>query len=374
MQRGGLHSPYYFIGYETGFGGRKLIGSLFSLFLPDYVQHRHIAPVVFMAFILLAIMFVVLVCRTIKLKDLKSSSASQSILVFLAIYLISTYSIFGFIEQCAGFIDVFLYLLTLAFVFIYIKYRGKWFYYFSTTLIVLAGCLIHHIFCCLFSPLFFALFINEVYSNNQLHVKEFVVYGIITLMLIILFCLIWFFSSPVDIDAVYEQVCSRTNGVCFKEKIVFQWLYGSNHENYLSMWEQGNFPLRYHQFLPVIVLMSPIIALFCSPWIMAITKAVKGIQRRKYLLMFLAQNLLFLPIFVIATDYFRWWYAWFFCQIVMMLTMYKIKDTFFSTQMQIVFSVLKRNWIMTLLLIVYIWSISMGDCGVRWIDTISSLL
>jgi hypothetical protein len=371
---GGLHSPYYFIGYETGFGGRKLIGSLFSLFLPDYVQHRHITPVVFMAFLLLAIMFVVLVCRTIKLKDMKSSPESRSILCFLAIYLISANSIFGFIGQCAGFIDVFLYLLTLAFVFIYIKYRGKWFYYFSTTLIVLAGCLTHHIFCCLFFPLFFALFINEVYSNNQLRVKEFVVYGIITLMLIILFCLIWFFSSPVDIDAVYEQVCSRTNGVCIKERIVFHWLYGSNHENYLSMWENGQFPLRYYQFLPVAVLMTPIIALFYSPWIMAIKNAEKGIQRRKYLLMFLAQNLLFLPIFVIATDYFRWWYAWFFCQIIMMLTMYKIKDYFFCSQMLVVFSLLKRNRILTLLLIIYICSISIGNCGVEWIDTAFSIL
>lgn len=86
---GGLHSPYYFIGYETGFGGRKLIGSLFSLFLPDYVQHRHIGPIVFMAFLLLAFLFIILVFRTMKLKDLKSSPAAQSTLCFLAIYLFS---------------------------------------------------------------------------------------------------------------------------------------------------------------------------------------------------------------------------------------------------------------------------------------------
>lgn len=32
MACGGMHSPYYFIGYETGFGGRKLLGTIFNFF------------------------------------------------------------------------------------------------------------------------------------------------------------------------------------------------------------------------------------------------------------------------------------------------------------------------------------------------------
>lgn len=370
---GGIHSPYYFIGYETGFGGRKLIGTLLSPFLPEYVQHRHIVPIILIAFIVLSIAFIVFVCHTIKIRDLKTTLAAQSVFAFIAVYLISDFSIFGFIGRCAGYIDIFLYLTTFAFLFIYIKYRTKWFYYIGVALIVLSGCLIHHIFCCLFFPLFLALFIYDIYADNIFNAHKFLAYSIISTLLLLLFLLIWFFSSPMDIDAVYEQVCNRTNGVCIKERLVFQWLYGTNHENYLSMWEIEQFPLRYYQFFPVLLLISPLLGLFCAPWIMSIRKAQKGPQRVKYLLMFLVQILVFFPIFIIATDYSRWWYAWFFCQTMMILTMYKIHDVFFINQLQDITVWLKRNWIIASLLLIYLCSFTVGVCGVDWIDIAFSL-
>lgn len=374
MGIGGLHSPYYFVGYETGFGGRKLIGTIFSIFLPEYVQHRHVVPIIFISFLILAISFVILVCRTINFGDLKTSSAAKSVFVLLSVYLISAYSIFNFVSHCGWFIDVFLYLITISFIFVFIKCRGKWYYYVGTAVIVLVGCLIHHIFCCLFFPLIVALFISEIFADNRFHFDRLIYYGIISLLLLLLFCAIWFFSSPMDIDAIYNGVCRRTNGVCIKERIVFQWLYGSNHENYLAMWDEGHFPLRYYQFIPVVILMSPILALFFSPWILSIKNAEKGVQRTKYLLMFLAQTILFFPIFIIATDYFRWWNAWFFCQIVIILTLYKIKDTFFIEQLEKIFAWLKKNWIISILLIVFICSVNTGNCGVSLIDTLFSLI
>lgn len=370
---GGLHSPYYLVGYETGFGGRKLIGTIFSIFLPEYVRHRHIVPIIFMALLMLAISFVILVCRTINLKDLKTSSAAKSVFVLLSVYLISAYSIFNFISHCGWFIDVFLYLITIAFIFVFIKCRGKWYYYVGTAVIVLAGSLIHHIFCCLFFPLIVALFISEIFADNKFHFNRLIYYGVISLLLLLLFCAIWFLSSPMDIDVLYESVCSRTTGVCIKERTVFQWLYGSNNENYMAMWENGEFPTRYYQFFPSVVFMSPIIGLFCAPWFLSIKNAEEGVQRIKYLLMFFAQTFLFFPIFIIATDYFRWWYAWFFGQVVLILTLYKVKDAHFINQLETVFNWMKRNWIITILLIVYSCSIHIGNCGVSWIDSLFSL-
>ena len=54
---GGLHSPYYFVGYSTGFGARKLLGTIFSFILPEYTTHRHLVPYIWC--VLLAIFFVV---------------------------------------------------------------------------------------------------------------------------------------------------------------------------------------------------------------------------------------------------------------------------------------------------------------------------
>ncbi len=371
---GGLHSPYYFVGYETGFGGRKLIGTLFGLFLPENIHHCHITPFVFFAFLLLASLFIFFVSHALKLKELKTSTAAQAVFLLLAVYLISNYSIFNFIASSAWFIDIYLYLATIAFVFLYINCRGKWYYYIGTAILALTGCLIHHIFCCLFFPMIVALFINEIFAKNEFHINRLIYYGVISLLLLLLFFAIWLSSSPMDIDALYENVCKRANGVCIKEKVVFQWLYGSNHGNYLAMWDEGHFPLRYYQFIPVVILMSPILALFCTPWILSIKNATKGVQQTKYLLMFLAQTILFFPIFIIATDYFRWWYAWFFCQTIIIITMYKIKDAFFIEQLEKIISWTKKNWIISILLTVYICKINIGNCGVSWVDTLFSLI
>ena len=54
---GGLHSPYYFVGYSTGFGARKLLGTVFSAILPHYTTHWHLVPIIWSVLLAIFLLF-----------------------------------------------------------------------------------------------------------------------------------------------------------------------------------------------------------------------------------------------------------------------------------------------------------------------------
>lgn len=366
---GGMHSPFYFVGYETGFGGRKLLGTIFNFILPEHVQHRHLIPFILGVIVLNITLFAIYVFKCLK----NSKYKHVATVLLLAIYLVSPFSFLRMLSHLVWYADIWLYLATLIFLLLYLNHRNSWWYWPATLIIVIAACLTHHIFCCTFFPLFAALFLYDTLSNNRISLsKSFGYLGICT-CIGGLFLAIWFFgSNSIDIDTIYDQVSQRTNCVCTKERLYFHWLYGSNTENIQAMWDVGQFPWRYYQFLPVLILLSPMLALFCAPWIMAI-KATKGIEKIKYLAMLLLPTMLILPMFAVATDYSRWYYSLFFCYIMMLLMLHGLNDKVINTQLQRLFEYLKKNWIITFLLIVYLSSFSIGACGIDWMELIPSL-
>lgn len=319
---GGMHSPFYFVGYETGFGGRKLLGTIFNFILPEQVHHRHLIPFIMGVVVLNLILFATYIYKCLKKN---TTSSHWPIVLLLVVYLVSPFSFLRMISHLVWYADIWLYLATLIFLLLYLNHRNKWWYWPATLIIVIAACLTHHIFCCTFFPMFAALFLYDTLSNNSISLPKSFGYLGICICIGGLFLAIWFFGrNTMDIDTIYDQVSQRTNCVCTKERLYFHWLYGSNAENIQAMWDMGQFPWRYYQFLPVLILLSPMLALFCAPWIMAI-KATKGVEKIKYLAMFLLPTLLILPMFAVATDYSRWFYSLFFCYMMMPLMMHGLR-------------------------------------------------
>lgn len=371
MACGGMHSPYYFVGYETGFGGRKLLGTIFSFILPEYVHHRHLIPFIFGVILMNAILFIVFVYKCLY-HDNKSSSTT-CIMLMLVVYVISPFSFLRMLSHLSWYADIWLYLAALIFLLLYLNHRHSLWYLPSTLFVVATACLTHHIFCCILFPMFAALFIYDILADNTISYRKGFGYLTICIIIGLLFMAIWFFgNNNMDIDAIYDNVSQHTNCVCTKERLYFHWLYGSNTENIQAMWDVGQFPWRYYQFLPVLILLSPMLALFSAPWIMTI-RATKGIEKKKYLLMFLLPTLLIIPMFVVATDYSRWYYSLFFCHIMMLLMLHGLNDKVMDTQLHRLFEYLKKNWLITFLLIVYLSSFSIGACGIDWIEKVPSL-
>lgn len=369
---GGMHSPYYFIGYETGFGGRKLLGTVFNYLLPEYVHHRHLIPYILGVIILNAILFIKLSYTSLTRN--KDKYSTIALMLFLTIYLVSPFSFLRMTSHLVWYADIWLYLASLLFLLLYVNNRKTWWYWPTTLIIAISACLTHHIFCCMFFPMFAALFVYDTINESSVNTKRGVGYFIICIALVALFLVIWFWGdSNMDIDAIYDNVSRRTNCVCTKERIYFHWLYGTNAENIQAMWDVGQFPWRYYQFSPVIILISPLIILFCAPWVMAIRSTPKGIVRTKYTIMFLLPTLLILPLFVVATDYSRWFYAWFFCQTMLLLVMHALNDIIIDTQLHRMLLFLKKHWATALLLIIYCCSFGIGACGINWMELVPSL-
>ena len=62
----GNYSLYYYVGYETGFGGRKLLGTICSLFFPEHITAHFMWGVILCAVCVMIALFVWFVTRCIK--------------------------------------------------------------------------------------------------------------------------------------------------------------------------------------------------------------------------------------------------------------------------------------------------------------------
>ena len=311
-----FYQLYYFIGYDYGFGGRKLLGTIFTHILPDYVGHRQLLPIIWSINIVFLLLFVVVITKGVKKAN--DAGIGLSLLIIYALWFVSPFSISCYYDQGINlmFPEIWSMTLVLAFLFLYKYCRGKWWYYLLTLLICVLCCLIHHVFCCLFFPLILAIIAGDILSEenspNDL-LKKTLFYGTICLILTATFVVIWIFSHmTASLDALHETICQRTAaGVCTHDKDAINQLYFlSNIENRIN--QTSNFSLRAVDLLLTIIAMSPLIAILVSPWVIAFKRADTIKSRWKYLLVGLIPLVIHAPIFFFAVDYGRWEYAWFF--------------------------------------------------------------
>ena len=112
---GGMHSPFYFVGYETGFGGRKLLGTIFNFILPEHVQHRHLIPFILGVIVLNITLFAIYVFKCLK----NSKYKHVATVLLLAIYLVSPFSFLRMLSHLVWYADIWLYLATLIFLLLF---------------------------------------------------------------------------------------------------------------------------------------------------------------------------------------------------------------------------------------------------------------
>lgn len=314
---------YYFIGYDYGFGGRKLLGTFFCNLLPGHVGHRQLLPIIWGINLVFLFLFVWFVSEGLK----KASVYGIGFGLFLlyALWFVSPFSISSYFSQGVNlmFPEIWSMTLVLAFLFLHKYGRGEWWYYLLTLLICVLCCLIHHVFCCLFFPLVFAIVIGDVLSENNTKkdsLKKAFLYVAICLILTAVFVAIWLFSHMnTDLNSVYEAICQRTAvGVCSHDRdAINQLYYLSNIENRIN--QASNFPIQAIGLLLTIIVMSPLIIILIAPWALAYKRSTTKKSRWKYLLVGLVPIVIHAPIFFFAVDYGRWEYAWFFNYICLLV-------------------------------------------------------
>lgn len=315
---------YYFIGYEYGFGGRKLLGTIFCNLLPYYVGHHQLLPIIWginLVFLILFFWFI-----TKGLTHASSYGIKSIVLIIYASWFVSPFSIANYYSQGVSimFPEIWSMSLILLFIIIYYYAHNKWWYYLLTLLICISGCLIHHVFCCLFFPFVFSVIITDIISsyNNSNHeaLNKTILYGVICLLITMCFICVWLFSTMnISLDSLYETICQRTDSnVCSHEKdALIQMYFMSNNENTSNI--STFFYIRVIELFLTIIITSPLIVLLFIPWFIAFKNTSSKTNKWKYFLASTIPTVLHIPIYCFAIDYGRWEYAWFFNYICLII-------------------------------------------------------
>lgn len=298
----------YFVGYDYGWGGRKLIGTIMGALSPQCADASVIRNVVIAANIAMILLGATAVW--LAFRDKKTNAVPLASM--LAIYLASPFSmlVFVFSKTSLVFMETYQLLLVLVWVVAFMLCRNRWYYYVLTFFVSLCGLLIHHTFLCTLYPLMLGLFVYDTFFEGQLSIKKACIYGANLVLTAGLFFALWQFSTMnTDLDSLYAALTARAGHDVLPRKEAFYWYYYLTNADNAANWMTSGIRKR---FVMEFLLLLPIMLVFVIPWIMAV-KQTSGIANRiRYAVPPLCTVLLTLPVFVMASDFTRWWVCLFF--------------------------------------------------------------
>ena len=353
----GNYSLYYYVGYETGFGGRKLIGTICNLFFPEHITAHFMWGVILCVVCVMIVMFAWFVTRCVKLNI---PNAMAAIAVTL-LYAILPFSLIGFIQDRLAiyFIDTYHFILTFIWLLVFMRYRGKWFFHLITALIAVTACLIHHTFCCTLFPLFVALFIYDILDSGRIEWHKAIYYSLICATLFVLLIIIWTQSHMnVDIDTLSARIGERVDPDAYyrwenTDSALFVMFYASNDLNRQIAFSMLSATNLYIELALTILFMSPFLLLLWKPWFTAAKKVDSILLKWRYRLIPIVISVLTLPIFFMATDYSRWFAGYFFSLFAVTMVVLALGDKPMIHAWKQVLSYFRgRPWV-ALILIVY---------------------
>lgn len=309
-----IASHYYFVGFEFGFGGRKLLGTLFHWLLPAYATWSDLRPYIIGLNFLTILLFVVF--AGMLFARLGGGSKKGGLLLLLC-YMVGPYSIIGMVDSWISitFPEIWHFMLTLLWLLLYLASPRRWYYYLATLAIATTAILIHHTYCCTFFPLMAGLMLYDSFSDCRIEWKRAIPYGLIALGLFALFACLWLFSgmniSKEDLWTLLESRASNDVNTVYDYALT-EYYYSSNYENWLHAYTSNpvTWKIKLLEFVFSTILMSPLFALMLWPWISVARKQTEARAKWFYLAVGLAPTLLTLPVFVMAADYGRFWIAY----------------------------------------------------------------
>lgn len=343
-------SAYYFVGYETGFGGRKLLGTIYGLLLPDFVRWTHLRP-----FIIGINMLMLLLFAGFAIQTLRRLQDDRLAVPLMAVYLATPFSILGWVHSTMSiyFTETYTLALTLAWLMLYVACPRRWWYYLLTAAIAVTACLIHHTFCCTFFPLMAALMLYDSLPEGRIDWRRAVPYGLICAALGALLAIIWMFSHMnVDYETLHQSVIDRTTEDAYgRGSLMYDYFYKSNSENSrvgFITWEK-RLPM---EFVLTLAMLLPALAVLAWPWVAAGRKAGSG--RWRYWGVLAADVAMTLPMFVMATDYGRWWTALCFTLFALPLAVAARGDKAMREALMDMYDYFRRHLLLAAVIVVYL--------------------
>ena len=292
----------YFIGYDTGFGGRKLVGTVCRWLWGDAVGLGQIMAMATAASALMMLLLGLFLWRALPVIDRRSLPLAAVV----ALYMVSPMSVLRYVQghpaMSIGCMETYQFILVLVWLLLYLRHRGSVAYWAATLATPLLGLLVHHTFMCTFMPLYVALAVADLRDGSSPAKR--LLYGVAALLACALFVALWRFSTMnVGIDELYGRIEGKVSPGKEMLRVMY---YVSNEDNRRWAFGTGGFT-KAIDFALMLLMMLPLVAVLWQPWVHG-RRPVEALLSPA-----VTVTVLTLPIFVMATDYGRWWTCYFFC-------------------------------------------------------------
>ena len=106
--------------------------------------------------------------------------------MLLALYAAGPFSMFTYVATHLSvcFMETYQLVLVLAWLALYVRHRGRWYYYLATFAVSILGCLVHHTFCCTLFPLMLSLMLFDAFEGGRLQRARAAIYGADVLLML----------------------------------------------------------------------------------------------------------------------------------------------------------------------------------------------
>lgn len=310
----GWNSAWYALDYSMGFGSRLFIGSFLRLFYPDFLPVEAVYSFVILAAVLLLILIAYILGYA--LRQNADSPAKAGLVLIIVLYLLCPGSpAYLWTTENIGRFDMYLLLLTLFAAVICFKVHSISLRLLLFTLTGFAALSIHQVFMFIFFPLLFTLFAEtatermfQSANTNMLFQKKHIALGAVCLVSLAIGFLYFQAFSGLNVSGIDELInilSARTNLEINEVALNYEYFTSTAVNVRELVLNQLGERIRYG--LVTAFMLTPLFAVYGYLWL-SVIRNTKGQQRFKYIFLLLSW-LCFVPAFVLAIDWGRWFGA-----------------------------------------------------------------
>lgn len=303
---------FYLLDYKLGFGSRLLIGSIFNFIFKGFLRYETVGLIVFCFTSFFCLLISLFLGKIVKRAEKSERNLGVLFLVLLYLALPTRFSSY-FHPDFMGYLEIYIFGLVLLMIYLFLNKRQNWLFWGLISLLCAVCVAIHQVFLCIMFPIIFAIMIYNLYENKW---KKDTLIGTLAVCIVtsIAFLYFQFFSSlNVPLNTLILIASKRTNLYC--EYSYLHLLF--NCEYYASIYDKFVGTMTYvikNIFNPIlltsaVVIFSPLFIILGKIWKNIYKNCEEKTEKTTFNLI-LSCNLLFLPVFIMACDWGRW-FIWF---------------------------------------------------------------
>lgn len=357
---------WYVLDYSYGFGSRLMLGSLLHMFAGDFIDEKFVYHFIIAMLTVLCILLAILIGMVYR--KIEHTDKRIGVLFLAALYLVSPAAP-GYLwtDENMGRLDTYLFILAIVLALIYCKVKNVWVKYVLFVSIGVFAIAVHQVYFFLFFPALLVMMIQDMW-NADLTGKQ-IILSVGSAVIIGLVFMIMQFGSGIYYDdlAVLISDMSKTTNIAVSEAPL-EAEYWWTIKDHIVKNQLPELPERIRFGILTVCMLVPLWGISLYIWIQAIKSQTKKINKFKYLLMLLT-NIAYVPVFVLMTDWGRWFAAFFVVTFLNLMVLIYDGDKGIGHGVEKLSVAIKRYPMVFIILVLYIASFEKFE-GINYLNQV----